>query len=183
AAATRTAPITGVSEFPDLDEIPVEREPLPPCPAPGGLPVHRPAAPYEAYRDRSDAVLADTGARPRAFLATLGPLVAYTARAGFSRNLLQAGGVAPVEAGPTESAADVVAAYREVDTPVAVLCSTDDLYTERGAATAAALREAGATAVLLAGTADVDGVDATFATGGDALATLATVWTALEGSR
>ena len=47
-------------------------------------------------------MLADTGARPRAFLATLGPLAAYTARAGFARNLLQAGGIETVEAGPTD---------------------------------------------------------------------------------
>jgi len=183
AAATRKSPITGVSEFPDLGEKPVEREPLPSTAARTGLPLYRPAAPYEELRDRSDAVLANTGVRPRAFLATLGPLAAYTARAGFTRNLLQAGGVEPVDAGPTESVDDVVAAYREAATPVAVLCSTDDLYAERAAATAAALREAGATTVLLAGKAEIDGVDATFAAGGDALGTLAIVWTALEGSR
>jgi methylmalonyl-CoA mutase len=183
AAATRSAPITGVSEFPDLAEKPVERAPLPATTERTGLPLHRPAAPYEDLRDRSDAVLAETGARPQAFLATLGPLAAYTARAGFARNLLQAGGVEPVEAGPTESVDDVVAAYEEAATPVAVLCSTDDLYAERAAATAAALRAAGATTVLLAGRAEIDGVDVTFAAGGDALATLTTVWTALEGSR
>jgi methylmalonyl-CoA mutase len=183
AAATRRSPITGVSEFPDLAEKPVERAPLPAATERTGLPLYRPAAPYEELRDRSDAVLSGTGARPRAFLATLGPLAAYTARAGFARNLLQAGGVEPVEAGPTESVADVVAAYRDTGVPVSVLCSTDDLYAERAAETAAALREAGATTILLAGTTEVDGVDATFAAGGDALATLATVWTALEGSR
>ncbi len=183
SAATRKAPITGVSEFPDLAEKPVPREPLPPTTERTGLPLHRPAAPYEELRDRSDAVLAETGVRPRAFLATLGPLAAYTARAGFTRNLLQAGGIEPVDAGPTESADDVVVAYREAATPVAVLCSADDLYAERGAQTAAALREAGATTVLLAGKAEVPGVDAVFAAGGDALATLGTVWTALEGSR
>ena len=50
--------------------------------------MYRPAAAYEAYRDRSDAVLAATGARPTAFLATLGPLATYSARASFARNLL-----------------------------------------------------------------------------------------------
>ena len=183
AAATRKSPITGVSEFPDLAEKPVKREPLPATAGRTGLPLYRPAAPYEELRDRSDAVLADTGARPQAFLATLGPLAAFTARAGFARNLLQAGGVEPVEAGPTESVDDVVAAYRDAHTPVAVLCSTDDLYAERAAETAAALRAAGATTILLAGKGTFDGVDATFAAGGDALATLAMVWTALEGSR
>ena len=44
-------------------------------------------------RDRSDAVLAATGARPTAFLATLGPLATYSTRASFTRNLLAAGGI------------------------------------------------------------------------------------------
>src|SRR6478609_9321063 len=50
AVATRRTPITGVSEFPDLAEVPVERAPRQE-PANGGLPVYRPAAPFEAYRD------------------------------------------------------------------------------------------------------------------------------------
>ena len=81
AVATRRTPITGVSEFPDLAEKPVERAPPPGRRRTAGLPVYRPAAPFEAYRDRSDAVLAATGARPTAFLATLGPLAGYSTRA------------------------------------------------------------------------------------------------------
>ncbi|MDP1807401.1 MAG: hypothetical protein Q8K72_19650, partial [Acidimicrobiales bacterium] len=169
--ATRRTPLTGVSEFPDLDELPVRRRPLPEPPT-GGLPVYRPAEAYEVQRDRSDAQLADTGTRPRAFLATLGPLAAYTARAGFARNLLQAGGIEAVEAGPTESAQDVVAAYREAGTTVAVLCSADRLYTERAAETVAALREAGATRILVAGKLDIDGVDGQLFAGCDALAVI-----------
>ncbi len=169
AVATRRTALTGISEFPDLDERPVRRRPLPEAPT-GGLPVYRPAAAFEAYRDRSDARLADTGARPRAFLATLGPLAAYTARAGFARNLLHAGGVEAVEAGPTETAQDVVDAY--AGEPVAVLCSTDALYTERAAETATALRRAGATRVLLAGKVDIDGVDGQLFVGCDALAVI-----------
>ncbi len=176
-AATRRVPITGVSEFPDLHETPVERDPLSPV-ATGGLPVYRPAGAYEAYRDRSDAVLAATGARPTAFLATLGPLAAYTARAGFARNLLNAGGVDAVEAGPTDSAGAVAEAYP--GSPVAVLCSTDALYAERGAAAVTALRAAGARYVLVAGTVDVPGVDGQLYAGGDALAVLDAVHTALE---
>ncbi len=182
AVATRRTPLTGVSEFPDLDEAPVRRRPLPDAPG-GGLPVFRPAAPYEVLRDRSDATLAATGCRPRAFLATLGPQAAHTVRAGFARNLLQAGGVEAVEAGPTDSAPDVVAAFRETGTPVAVLCSSDRLYAERAPDTVAALRAAGATCVLLAGTAEVDGLDGHLAAGGDALAVLGSVYAALEATR
>jgi methylmalonyl-CoA mutase len=175
AVATRRTPITGVSEFPDLAEVPVERTPRAPRPN-GGLPVYRPAAPYEAYRDRSDAVLAATGARPTAFLATLGPLATYSTRASFARNLLAAGGIDTVEAGPTETAESVAAAWQrareQAPMPVAVLCSSDALYAERGEATAAVLRTAGARRILVAGKVDVPGIDGQLFAGCDALAVI-----------
>ncbi len=177
AVATRRTPITGVSEFPDLAEKPVERAPRPAAPN-GGLPVYRPAAPFEAYRDRSDAVVAATGARPTAFLATLGPLAGYSTRASFARNLLAAGGIDAVEAGPTESAEAVAAAWEQSRVPVAVLCSSDALYAERGEATAAALRVAGARRILVAGRVDVPGIDGQLYAGCDALAVIDGVYVA-----
>jgi len=177
AVATRRTPITGVSEFPDLAEKPVERAPRPTAPN-GGLPVYRPAAPFEAYRDRSDAVAAATGARPTAFLATLGPLAGYSTRASFARNLLAAGGIDAVEAGPTESAEAVAAAWEQSRVPVAVLCSSDALYAERGEATAAALRAAGARRILVAGRVDVPGIDGQLYAGCDALAVIDGVYVA-----
>jgi methylmalonyl-CoA mutase len=181
AVATRRTPITGVSEFPDLAEKPVERAPRPAAPN-GGLPVYRPAAPFEAYRDRSDAVAAATGARPTAFLATLGPLATYSTRASFARNLLAAGGVDAVEAGPTETADAVAAAWTaaqgQAKAPVAVLCSSDALYAERGEATAAALRAAGARRILVAGRVDVPGIDGQLYAGCDALAVIDGVYVA-----
>ena len=115
-------------------------------------------------------MLAATGARPRAFLATLGPLAAYTARAGFARNLLQAGGIETVggRARPRprrRSSARSAAA----GTPVAVLCSTRRALRRAAAATVAALRDAGARHVLLAGSAEVAGLDGHLSAGGDAL--------------
>ncbi|WP_082538322.1 MULTISPECIES: methylmalonyl-CoA mutase family protein [unclassified Pseudonocardia] len=180
--ARRKVPLTGVSEFPDLHERPVERTPLPEPVRRGGLPLYRPAEAYEVHRDRSDAVLEATGSRPTAFLATLGPLATYTARAGFTRNLLAAGGIDATEAGPTESVQDVADAFRGAGTTVAVLCSSDALYDERAGATAAALREAGATRILLAGKPkdDVPGVDGYLFAGCDALAVIDDVFSALE---
>ena len=169
AVATRRTPITGVSEFPDLAERPVERAPLAAAPS-GGLPVYRPAAAFEAYRDASDATLAATGGRPTAFLATLGPLAVHSTRASFARNLLAAGGIDAVEAGPTETADDVAAAWAATGATTAVLCSSDALYAERGAATVEALRAAGATHVLVAGRVEVAGVDGRLYAGCDALA-------------
>jgi methylmalonyl-CoA mutase len=182
--ATRRTPLTGVSEFPDLYEKPVPRSGADLLAGlgvqPGGLPVHRPAAAFEALRDRSDAVLAATGTRPTAFLATLGPLAAYAARAGFARNLLHAGGIDVVEAGPTQTVDEVVAAFREAGTPVAVLCAPDALYAERATPVVAALRAAGARHVLLAGKARADGLDGHLYTGVDALAVLHGTYAVLD---
>ena len=78
-------------------------------------------------------MLAATGARPMAFLATLGPLATYSARAAFARNLLAAGGIDAVEAGLTETPEAVVEAWDQVKAPIAVLCSSDALAVIDGA--------------------------------------------------
>ena len=133
-----------------------------------------PAAPFEELpRPLGRACSPRPARRPRAFLATLGPLAAYTVRAGFARNLLQAGGIEVVEAGPTETADDVAAAFAAAGTPVAVLCSTDAALrrTRRGRASPRCARPA-PTHVLLAGKAEVPGLDGHLAAGGDALATI-----------
>jgi len=62
--------------------------------------------------------------------------------------------------------------------PVAVLCSSDTLYAERGEATAAALRAAGARRILVAGRVDVPGVDGQLYAGCDALAVIDGVYVA-----
>lgn len=177
-AAQRTPPVVGVSDYADLSEP--RRDPVPDPSPRGGLPRFRPAEPYEAFRDRSDALLSETGSRPRAFLATLGAIATYTARAGFARNLLQAGGIETPEAGPTETTDEVVAAFREAGAPVAVICSTDAVYRERAADVAAALRAAGARQVWLAGRTEVAGVDGHLYHGCNAPAVIESVYRALE---
>ncbi|WP_062214380.1 methylmalonyl-CoA mutase family protein [Streptomyces sp. NBRC 109706] len=160
ALATRREPVTGVSEFPDLAAEPVVREPAPPRPG-GGLPRVRRDEAYEALRARSDAHLATTGARPRVFLATLGPVAAHTARATFAANLFQAGGVEPVRPDASVDGATAGEAFRASGAAVACVCGTDALYEERAAEVALALREAGAARVYLAGRLPEtpDGVD------------------------
>jgi methylmalonyl-CoA mutase len=188
-AATRRSPVTGVSEFPDLHAKPVGSTGQNILAAMGfsgaaaagsGLPVFRPAAVFEAYRDRSDAVLAATGARPRAFLATLGPLVTYGPRAGFACNLLHAGGIDTVDAGPTATVDEVTAAFAEARTPVAVLCSTDAVYAERAGETVRALRAVGARHVLLAGAVEVDGLDGHLVEGADVAEVVDNVYAVLD---
>jgi methylmalonyl-CoA mutase len=183
--ARRKVPITGVSEFPLLDEIepPIADVQSPPrgdgvdqialqtllpdfASDPGDDTVAEPlmpisvAAPFEALRDRSEAHLAASGARPTIFLATLGPLAEHTARADFARNLFAAGGVeakaAPV---PPKSAAELAAAFRASGCKIAVLCGSDKRYAEDATDSAAALKAAGAIALWLAGKHETDAVD------------------------
>ncbi|MET8947144.1 methylmalonyl-CoA mutase subunit beta [Streptomyces sp. NPDC004542] len=160
--AKRREPVTGVSEFPLLAEKPVEREPAPEPPS-GGLPRVRRDEAFEALRARSDAHLAATGARPRIFLATIGPAAAYTARAAFAANLFQAGGIEPVTEG----------GFQDSGAGEAVLCSSDALYAEQAAQTAEFLKASGARHVFLAGRpAEYAGVDSYVFAGCDAVAVL-----------
>ncbi|MFH8383977.1 methylmalonyl-CoA mutase subunit beta [Kitasatospora sp. NPDC018058] len=180
--AKRREPVTGVSEFPHLDEQPLVREPAP-AGATGGLPQVRRAEAYEALRDRSDAVLAATGERPKLFLASIGTAAAHTARTTFSANLFQAGGIATASAEGVDPAA-FAAAFTASGATVACLCSSDALYAEHAEAVAAALRAAGARRVLLAGRlAEVPaGVDEFIHAGGDAVAVLTSLLDQITGA-
>ncbi|MGI5162922.1 methylmalonyl-CoA mutase family protein [Spirillospora sp. CA-253888] len=172
--ARRKAPLTGVSEFPNLAERLPERAPAPERPG-GGLPVVRYAQDFEALRDRSDAHAEATGARPKVYLATLGPVAVHTARASFAANLFQAGGIETVSGPPEDFAAS--------GATVACLCSGDKVYAEQAASAARALKEAGAVKVWLAGKGDHDGVDAHVHAGCDAVAVLETTLSDLGVNR
>ncbi|MFI9799116.1 methylmalonyl-CoA mutase family protein [Streptomyces sp. NPDC052302] len=160
--AKRREPVTGVSEFPNLAEQPVVREPAPEPPS-GGLPRVRRDEAFEALRARSDAHLAATGARPRIYLAALGPAAAHTARLTFASNLFQAGGIEPVTEGT----------FEESGATEACLCSSDTVYEEQAAEAAGRLKAAGAQQVFLAGRpGDHPGVDGHVFAGCDAVAVL-----------
>ncbi|MCC2101375.1 MAG: methylmalonyl-CoA mutase, partial [Hyphomicrobiales bacterium] len=99
---------------------------------------------------RSDA-LAAKGKRPSVFLANIGPIAAFTARATFAKNFFEAGGIeAPGNDGfaSSEAAAD---AYAASGAPIACICSSDALYVEQAEAVARALKAKGAKLVILAG--------------------------------
>ncbi|GGN44344.1 methylmalonyl-CoA mutase [Streptomyces kronopolitis] len=148
--ARRREPITGVSEFPHLAEPPVHREPAP-APIGGGLPRVRRDDAYERLRSRSDAHLAASGARPKVFLAALGPVAAHTARLSFAANLFQAGGIETVNEPAPVDAESVAGAFARSGARIACLCASDAVYGEQAAVVAAALKSAGAVRVLLAG--------------------------------
>ncbi|MEU4496732.1 methylmalonyl-CoA mutase family protein [Streptomyces sp. NPDC023998] len=179
--AKRREPVTGVSEFPLLSQAPVERDPAPAAPS-GGLPKVRRDEAFEALRARSDAHLAATGARPRVFIAALGPAAAHTARASFAANLFQAGGIEPVHDPVQVDAASVGEAFTASGASVACICSSDALYAEQAAPVAEALTAAGALRVFLAGRPGEQretyvraGVDEFVVAGGDAVAVLTSV--------
>ncbi|WP_235531006.1 MULTISPECIES: methylmalonyl-CoA mutase family protein [unclassified Nocardioides] len=153
---TRKRPITGLTEFPNLAEVLPER-----APSDDGASVRRYGASFEALRD-------EPAAAP-VFLATLGTVAQHTARATFVSNLLAAGGIAVEVAGPTSGVEELLASYDKQG--VVCLAGTDDAYAEWGSAAAAALREAGAVHVIIAGKA-TDWADDSAAMGVDALAFL-----------
>ncbi|MFN7242646.1 MAG: methylmalonyl-CoA mutase family protein [Dietzia cercidiphylli] len=169
--AHRTAPITGVSEFPNLAEPPLD-------PARRGGEDYRYGRDFEALRDRSDAHLEATGARPTILLAGLGPMAETTGRVTFIANLLAAGGIEARN--PLATAADQYAGVREGE-EIAVLCGADKRYATEGPEAVRALREAGVTTVYLAGAekgfpADADDrPDGYLATGINAVAALTTL--------
>jgi methylmalonyl-CoA mutase len=164
AVATRREPLTGASEFPNLAEKPVAVLDVPPVSAPPGtnygsgsavacdaLPSQRLAEPYEALRDASDANHAKTGRRPAVFLANLGPVAAFNARATFAANAFAAGGIEALSNDGFTDADALAEAYAASGAPLACLCSTDAIYAERAVAAAEALRRAGAGTIYLAG--------------------------------
>ncbi len=174
--ATRADPITGVSEFPLLDEEPVRRQPRPVRPG-GGLPVIRYAEEFESLRDRADSV----SERPTVFLATLGPVAAHTAAAGFAANMWNSGGIAAVNPGPLDGAGAAATAFIASRTRIACICPPADMSTADIAAVATAMRSAGAREIwLVREPSTMDNIDGWLYTGCDALAVLTRTLAVLE---
>ena len=115
----------------------------------------RDAEPFEALRRRSDVALASIGSRPPIFLAALGKPDEYRARANWVQGFFAAGGIdvlPPAEGFDTIDA--LVAAFKQSPAPAACLCASNGVYAAMPGA-AAALKEAGAVLVYLAGPASI----------------------------
>ncbi|BBZ14018.1 methylmalonyl-CoA mutase small subunit [Mycobacterium branderi] len=142
--AHRRTAVTGVNEYPNLAEPPLPQ-------ADSSSTIKRYAAGFEALRDRSDAYLERTGARPQVLLLPLGPLAEHNIRATFAANLLASGGIEAVKPGPVE-ATSVAQAVSEAGSPrIAVICGTDKRYAAEAAEVVEAARNAGVERVYLAG--------------------------------
>ncbi|MEE7458477.1 methylmalonyl-CoA mutase [Methylorubrum populi] len=154
AVATRREPLTGASEFPFLAEKPVAvlaEAPQATARPDGALPSARLAEPYEALRDASDARLAETGRRPAVFLANLGPVAVHNARSTFAANAFAAGGIEAIGNDGFSETAALAEAFRASGARVACLCSSDKVYETEAAPALAALKDAGAGTIYLAG--------------------------------
>jgi methylmalonyl-CoA mutase len=194
--ARRKAVLTGASEFPNLHEAPVAVLDATPgvSEAHAGAPIQfdalapiRLAAPFERLRDKSDAILKATGARPKVFLASLGAAADFTARATFAKSFFETGGIEAVDTpGFTEPAA-LAGAFKSSGAALVCLCSSDKIYADHAVATAKALQTAGAKHIYLAGrpgeqeaTLRGAGVGDFIFAGGDALAMLQQAYARME---
>jgi methylmalonyl-CoA mutase len=163
AIARRKDALTGTSEFPNIAEAPAAvLAPFPSSPSPYGgargsgtevpaLPCRRLAEPFEALRDAADRRLAQTGARPKIFLANLGRLSDFSARATYAKNFFEAGGIEAVTNDGFASRDDMVAAFAASGTGLACLCGSDDAYGTEAVEAAKALSAAKARRIWLAG--------------------------------
>lgn len=197
SVARRIEALTGTSEFPAMEEKPpavldVPRPKVPPLDVAAKLasmPPMRLAEPFEELRDASDRYLAKTGARPKIFLANLGSPADFIARAAFAKNLFEAGGIEVAGNDGFASTAALSEAFKQSGARIACLCSSDKRYAVEAEAAAKALKQAGASHVLLAGEPGshekkwrAAGVDEFTHEGCDALAILRNVHATFTGA-
>lgn len=132
--ATRQDVLVGTNMYPNLHEPPLEgqrqerKEVVAPAIQVTPLRQFRLSEDFEALRATSAAYQARTGARPKVFLANMGPFAQHKARAEFSTGFFEVGGfdVIPTAGFPTVEAA--VAAALDSEAQAIVICSTDDTY-------------------------------------------------------
>jgi methylmalonyl-CoA mutase len=152
AVARRKDALTGTSDFPDLAEAQVAvldvarvaSKPVIHAVACEPLPSTRLAEPFEQLREASDRMLAQTGKRPRVFLANLGKLSEFTARATFAKNFFEAGGIEAVANDGFASHEEMFTAFKTSGARLACICSSDEVYAREAADAARALTAAGA---------------------------------------
>lgn len=114
------------------------------------LPSLRLAEPFEALRDRAKAI-SENGKPPSVFIAGLGPLAGFAARANWIENLFAMAGLEAETVPELDAPKAAGKAFEGSDAKVACLCGPDALYDEPGLDVAVGLRSAGAQLVCLAG--------------------------------
>lgn len=115
------------------------------------LAVHPYAEPFERLRDAMDEFAGLHGYRPRVFLACVGTVSEWTARAGYARGFFEAGGFEVTGSEGTGTVASVCESFAASGAGIAVICSSDGVYERLAEEAAAGLRRVGAREVVLAG--------------------------------
>lgn len=180
--ATGRAELTGVSAFPLLGDDGIKAEPWPQVQASPGTPeievrrlnMHRLGEAFEALRDASDAK-----GGFKVFLASMGEIAEHNVRSTWIKNYLAAGGITALMSDGYKTPEDAAAAFKASGATAACICSSDAVYANVAEATAKALKDAGASLVLMAGrpgdkeaALKAAGVDQFLSAGADAVATL-----------
>lgn len=96
---------------------------------------------FEELRIASDNLKKKTGSKPKVFLATMGPLKQFKARADFSRAFFEVGGFEVVYPNGFTSTEEAVKSALESKAQTMVICSTDDTYPELVPALVKGIRE------------------------------------------
>jgi methylmalonyl-CoA mutase len=161
--ARRREAITGVSEFPLVGEVLLDRPPHQRAGQAGGLPRIRWAQWHEELRDRADAHAQATGSPPTVTLALLDASRASAAQAGRVAALLAPAGIATATAGPQTAPG--------VEPAAVVVCASAEAGPEEVRAAAERARARGASAVVVADEVLADDLDV-LAFGGRMLAAL-----------
>ena len=162
---TRKLPITGVSEYANLDEkLPESMKPesthsqkantasdsKSSANCGSGMAHYRDAEEFEALRDWADGWKSQHGAAPMVFVLTLGDASKFGPRLDFVRNFFAAGGW-------QTQVSETVAEFASSGAIAACMCGLDDNYEEQGEYAAPQLMMSGAQRVFHAGKG-VDGI-------------------------
>lgn len=193
AIARRRDTLTGTSDYPLISEAPASVLDVAPPPAfkPSSkitfssLAPIRLSEPFEQLREASDRALTKTGARPKIFLANLGSVAEFTARATFAKNFFETGGIEVVTNDGFKSHDEMITAYKASGATLACLCSSDEVYEKSAADAAKALKATGANVILAGRSREQDtlkaaGVGTFIHAGGDVLGTLRAIHAILQ---
>ncbi len=92
--------------------------------------VHRATAAFETLRAASEVYAARTGARPKVFLANMGPIPQHKPRADFATGFFEVGGFEVITNTGFSTPEAAAQAASQSGAPVVVICSTDTTYPE-----------------------------------------------------
>ena len=92
------------------------------------LKMHRTSESFEEIRDAVEIYKEKMGFRPKIFLANMGSLSQFKARADFSKGFFEVGGFEVIYPEGFDNTEAAVCAAIESEAQVVVMCSTDDKY-------------------------------------------------------